>query len=288
MLFDDKQIFGRRLAGRKTRKRKRKPILNVKAKSRSRKNVDFRKMSVFGVIPLAAVAIVALVWFGFGMFFSHSPAFKVREIIIDIPAGSEITGERVKEFSRIEEGMNLFDVDLQRIRKEFIQDLANIRTVEVSRHLPDTIKIRIVERDPLARIGRRGSFVADADGRVFVRRAGISKLPVIIGPAGEKYGPGANVKGMTFAALQVLDVCRDSQFDIPIDAIDSGYSEYLLLRIGRRTDKLSWADMTETTPESKESLVGKIEALALVLENDTGKTMMKLDSTYDGRIYGEM
>ena len=76
-------------------------------------------------------------------------------------------------------------IDLDRMREQLL-GIGWVRDAQVSRRLPDTIAIRIVEREPAAIWQNRGRLsLIDADGTVLdeVRLDAMPDLPLVIGPA---------------------------------------------------------------------------------------------------------
>jgi cell division protein FtsQ len=84
-------------------------------------------------------------------------------------------------------GMNLFKIDIGRVRRD-LGALAWVRRVEISEKVPDTLRIRIVERTPVALVLSDGPVhYVDDDGVTFAELStavGDSDLPVISGARG--------------------------------------------------------------------------------------------------------
>jgi Cell division septal protein len=84
-------------------------------------------------------------------------------------------------------GVNLFKIDIGRLRRD-LRGLGWVKRIEAEKKLPDTLRIRIVERTPsaLVAIGGRIAYV-DEDGVPFADlspSAGDSDLPLITNAAG--------------------------------------------------------------------------------------------------------
>ena len=79
-------------------------------------------------------------------------------------------------------GLNLFQIDIDRVQED-LRGLGWVRSVHIEKTLPDTLRIRITEREPvaLARVGERLMYV-DEDGAPFAELSpsnGNDDLPLI-------------------------------------------------------------------------------------------------------------
>jgi cell division septal protein FtsQ len=96
-------------------------------------------------------------------------------------------------------GLNLFRIDIARVQRD-LGGVGWIRRIEIEKKLPDTLRIRVVERVPAAiALTAQGLQYADDDGVVFAEvspGAGDSDLPLIAA------GGGADLK-------RCLDLLRD-------------------------------------------------------------------------------
>lgn len=94
-----------------------------------------------------------------------SGAFAFRSLVLE---GDRYTPPAaVAELVSVDEGTNLFLVSTEEIAARVAQ-LPTLRSVSVSVALPDTIRVRLVEREPVVvwRVGDR-PFLVDADGVLF-------------------------------------------------------------------------------------------------------------------------
>jgi hypothetical protein len=133
-----------------------------------------------------------------------------------------------------------------------------------------------------------GFLVADRDGVVFVMRSGTREMPVIKGFSGTALKPGARLRGMASAALQVLEACSNPDLGIDLSAVDIENRDFLVLLLGDgKSARLSWDKMEEATPESRRNLMNKLQNLSRALQTRESQTLSRLDATYeDDRIYG--
>jgi hypothetical protein len=113
---------------------------------------------------------------------AHSPAFVYLNTTVE---GLTFTDEaQVREALRDAQATNLFSL-VTRPYEDRIRELPTVRSVEVVVRLPDTIGVRIREREALLvwRIGAR-RYLVDGEGRLFARLpeegpTGAGSLPVV-------------------------------------------------------------------------------------------------------------
>jgi cell division protein FtsQ len=135
----------------------------------------------------------------------HLAGFKLRRIVVS--NRQLMTAREIVVLSGLQVGDNLLAVDLDEVEKR-VSSHPDIRSAAVSRHVPDTIKIEIAERFPVASVHKGRRYVVDGDG-IFLsdrKQRGNSSLPMLVGldfgevRVGEKLSsPGAE---------RVLDLVR--------------------------------------------------------------------------------
>jgi cell division septal protein FtsQ len=79
----------------------------------------------------------------------RNPAFAVRQLQID--SGQKLPPELVLSWSGIQRGDNLIDLDLERV-KQRLELLSVVDSVSLQRLPPDTLRIRLKPRIPIAEI----------------------------------------------------------------------------------------------------------------------------------------
>ena len=126
------------------------------------------------------VIILGAVFFGAWWALARSSYFNVRAIEV---AGNHLyQPKEIIAMAGLEPGENIFSLDLSRYRSRLLQEV-NIRNAAVERHFPDTIRIKVFEREPRARVKFGRYYTIDAWGVVLRERkekAG-DDLPVISG-----------------------------------------------------------------------------------------------------------
>lgn len=111
--------------------------------------------------------------------------FAVRTIEID---GAKHTPRAALDLAtRRYVGLNLFQIDIARVQRD-LSGLGWVRRIDIEKKVPDTLRIKITERKPvaLARAGERLMYV-DEEGAAFAElspAAGDDDLPLIAGAHG--------------------------------------------------------------------------------------------------------
>lgn len=294
MLFDDEEISGKRF-GRKSG-RNQKPILRVNARVRVGAGVKPHRVAVFVLIPMVLVLAVVLVWYcslliGRALY-TRNDRFLIRHLEIKIGDGAVMTPELLKEYTQISKGMNLFDVNISRVRQDFLSGAPHVKSMDITRYLPNTLQIDVVERSPIACIiqRRHRDVAVDGDGHVFAARAAIKKLPAIKKYDGSVMHPGDRVDGMMLAAVQIIEACENPLLGLSIESIEVGNREYLIMRVpyegkNRRID-IDWSGMGFRTKKAMDALLLKLSYVVSVLRSEHGRRISCLDATFEDRVYG--
>ena len=277
---------------RPARRRRRRPksvTLQARTAARKKPRAAVRVAAPLGAV-VAAAAVCLLLWFGLRALghalYADNPAFVIREL--DVQGGALISETLIREYTQIEEGRNLFDVDIDQVRHDFLARAPSVRSMEISRRLPDCLRIRIDERTPLARFGWRGPLVIDRHGVVFAFSGRTDHLPVIANYRGDDARPGARLSGMCLAALEVLEALEEMpSLGLDIEAVEVDNRDYLMLRLrDRKAAKLAWKEMGAGSRASRRHLLRKLGRLVKALSSEEGRRLSLLDATLEGRIYG--
>jgi|YNPBryantNP2012_1023418.scaffolds.fasta_scaffold13319_3 hypothetical protein len=141
--------------GKSSRKRhfERSEVLEVRSRSEPVRR-ERRRLVIWAlIVALSTFGIVVGVSYGWswgrqkvldaGLF-----ALKTVEITID---GNWVTAEQVRRWVGIREGMNLLAIDLPRVRRD-LELVPQVRSASVERVLPHLLRVRVVEREPVARV----------------------------------------------------------------------------------------------------------------------------------------
>ncbi len=153
---------------------------------------------------------------------------------IKVQGASRLTKKDIVDFSGIKQGDNIFSVDLKAVSGR-LNSHPWIKFAEVERRLPDTILIRVDERQPVALARVNGTlFLVDKDGTCFkpLEESDAFSAPVITGIGDENVKNSGNIKGipgvdsakmadalriikMSRAGVRALGYNNISQIDFP-------------------------------------------------------------------------
>lgn len=233
-----------------------------------------RKFGVLAtLLVVAAIAMLVGAVAGYG---------KIRDlcsepcVITDMSEQVEITSdgkllpaEAIAADFGLRVGANLAEIDFVERREEILRRRPALKSLSVTRILPDKVMIRAEERTPAVRLGvsgRRGSSgrVADADGAVFERVSGTRSLPLIK----ESHAPGTTaghtLRGRARAALDLVLAFRDPAYsDISVLEVDTAKQDFLLATLGDYSRlKICWDGMDDPTPASRAALMARLEFFA--------------------------
>lgn len=263
-------------------------ILNEKTKKRRRRNRRRRNEDLFTVSArvkeknaerrkrIAAVCLILVVLVGFGWvlqvslsaagryFFTENEKYQIRNWDLH-SNGPLLTAAHIREYSQLSETDNLFAVDLREVRRSLLS-VPVVRSVEVSRRLPDTLVVRVNERLAVARLGDddRMSLAVDQDGHVLGPGSLRPNLPAIVGFQRAGIKPGITITDTLFLdALRFLELCERPQVSryVRVRHINVSDPEELDIRLsdGERV-RIARAHMEARLAE----LVG-------IIENDKGR-----------------
>ena len=143
-----------------------------------------------------------------------SPVFNVRNFkVID---NKVVTEEEIVAASGVGKNVNILSVDVDTAEKN-IESLPYIKSAEIERSFPDTLKIRIVEEIGVAYfVAKEGYVIISPEGKCIEVTDGVSggngvaeapSLPVIRGIEGVKYSKGEIIKAKDSVKIKELTKC---------------------------------------------------------------------------------
>lgn len=286
---------------RSSRKRKRRaPRGRYRMDSRMRstkrkKRNDSQRMYRFGAIALLFFVIIGLfaalfagVLFARDALFVNDDRFKIKHIeVVDGQIKTEAMIREYLTYVGIDIGTNLFSFNLGDFEKVYLKRNPLVKMIKLTRILPDTLRVVIQERDPLVRLGQRGTLVTDSNGFVFRLSSNLHRLPVIVGCKDPELAPGGYVRGMTMRAVEVLAYCDNPRVGVRVLGIDVGNKDFLLMHVltpdGIKKARLDWDDWDKGTPESRKNMKLRLSRLRQSIKNDRGNHS-QYDATFPGRI----
>ncbi len=166
-------------AKRKNRRLRRGSVLQVKVRASKLRAARARLVArilsgIFGVVLTGYLA-----WYGgqraLDWLVYKNPAFAIQRI--DLQTDGVILPERLRRWAGVSIGDNLYALDLGAVRRR-LELNPRIKSVSLDRIAPHTLSIRVVEREPVARVladrlTRDGKlqpypFLIDAEGYVML------------------------------------------------------------------------------------------------------------------------
>lgn len=123
-----------------------------------------------------------------------SPRFVLREV--DVVGHKRLDPKILVKLAGLTPGMNLFGVDLEKVRRR-VESNPWIRRTSVRKIPPSVLRIEIEERLPVAVFGRNGGVAVDAEGVVLGKYSARSGncLPFLEGFTEKSLRPGGSIYG---------------------------------------------------------------------------------------------
>ena len=156
--------------------------------------------------------------------FYQNEQFSIRTI--DIRTDGVIDPAQIHRWAGTRAGVNLFQMDLMRVKRD-LETMPLIKTAAVDRVLPDTLRIRVSERNPVAQVflyrqsangnlewqilwvDQNGFVMEPLDPRLALKKRSKKWLQVLVGVNQVDLQPGRSIKStQVHAALQLI-----SRFD---------------------------------------------------------------------------
>lgn len=187
---------------------------------------------------------------------------------VSIASGRMVKADVIAEEFGLRKGANLALINFGEKREKILAKIPNIKSISVSRKLPDKVTVTFEERTPTARVltksGKaRFGRVVDSEGVVFIFQSGTDSLPVIKEPFEPGTQPGCRLKGKSLAALMLIEACRDPDFqELAILEVDVSKPDFLVATLGNYSRlKIAWKSMDENSRNSRDSLHTQLKYL---------------------------
>ena len=139
----------------KNRAFKQRHVLDVKVARRQAVRHRVRVATLAASLSIGTLFAIYLLWragdWALNRFIYENKAFAVQEL--DITTDGVISIEQLRRWSGVRLEQNLFAIDLSRVKRD-IELVPAVQNVAVERVLPHTLKIRVVEREPVAQVDR--------------------------------------------------------------------------------------------------------------------------------------
>jgi len=253
-----------------------------------------------GPLVAAAVVVLAVVVAGAIGFGKLRDVYLEQCVVTDMAAQVSITsGKMVKadviaENLGLRNGVNLATIDFGERRRELLARIPTLRTVSITRKLPDKVEISAEERVPMAKMGVRGrrgvtGRVVDVEGMVFPCMRGTQLLPTITEPP-----PGTAIghvlKGRSLAALRLVETCREPEFsDLSVLDVDISKPDYLLVTLGGSyaRAKIAWDGMDDPGRQGRDDLVSRLSKLRTAIRSGAVEGVKIWNATLPDRVFAD-
>jgi hypothetical protein len=243
MWFEEEQAARRAILGG----RRRVLYANIRVGPRRGSRVD--RTGVFAMWTALGVVLILAGWLAWrwaeAALFSRNGAYTIANL--DVRGGGGLV-EYFLQQKGIRKGVNQFAFDINAVRDEFLRQryASKYKSMEISRILPDALRVEVVERVPLGRVGRAGGLTVDGDGFVFGGEQR-QHLPLLAGCGGPALRPGDRLQGAALDAVAVLDVAektgltRDAAItEINVKGEFAGQPDDMRLVVDNETEVLLW------------------------------------------------
>ena len=234
----------------KNRRLRREYVLDVKLRSSQVHATRIRT----GALALSALFLTVLcvyvLWRAGGwamdQLLYENKAFAIQEV--DVRTDGVIVADQLRRWTGVRAGQNLLALDLARVKRN-LELVPLVQSVSVERVLPHTLKVRVVEREPIAQVNvarpaangemEAGVYHLDVDGwvmppldprqRAMPPSQPAEQLPVIVGIDGSKLQVGRRIDAIQVrAALELIGAFERSPM-VDLKRIDVSSLEVLVV-----------------------------------------------------------
>lgn len=263
---------------------KKKRKANSKHKKRNRRTFDLAgaiKSSIRITLSVAAIVATSASIYSGWVHITTAPRFDIS--LIEVEGNEKVSRDEIVQAAGMDQAKNIFTYKVGAAGRE-IEEMPWVKKVTIERRLPGTLKIRVVERQPIAMIRLGRFYYFDAEGNIFAEPDTTTgwDFPVLSGIDKEKLLEGDE---LTFAKLME---------GIALLEVMKGKGKYL-----------SWSNVSElvfskdsgvtlypsgnTAPVclGKKNLAGRLAQAERVLAelDKKGIKAARVQADYDDRVY---
>ena len=254
-------------------------------------------------VPLAIAVLVILAVIGVGLKLGYDSLRRVclepcviRDMSeqVSISEGKMVRSGTIADVLGLKVGTNLAEIDFARKREEVLAKIPNLRSIRITRKLPDRLVIVTEERTPIAKMGLRGQKrvtgrVVDAEGVVFMCQRGTQMLPTINETQAPGTHPGQRIAGRTLAALRLVEACREAEFlELGILDVDTSRHDFLVATLGNYSKvKILWDDMDDPNARSRKDLLTRLTHLRDTIRSKVTPETVIWNATVPGKIFAD-
>ncbi|MCK4983188.1 MAG: FtsQ-type POTRA domain-containing protein [Victivallaceae bacterium] len=251
---------------------------NSKAVNSKEKQKFLRVILVFLIICFSLVAIAFACRGVFRVLFTKNERLILRRVKL-VGMESRRSNALIKYLKLNLYNDNLFDIDIAKIRRK-IEKISYIKSARVYRVLPDTLKIVITQRVPIAYLFRYGAkWVVDEDAVVMNKKYCMKlkySLPVITGFRYKKLRSGEKIPNLTQAInLLKLTTSEFRKFKISSISLENTRKITFVMIKKRRAYKVLMP---------KNDINDMLQVLRYALQQKQGKHKSTIDLTYENQV----
>lgn len=254
-----------------------------------------------GVLFVVAAILLSGIGIGLAVGFNKLRDLYLEQCVIrnpttqvSISAGEMVKADVIAENLGLLAGANLALIDFAARRDELLKKVPTLKSVTITRYLPDRVSVVTEERTPIAKLGIRGfrrttGRVVDSEGMVFMCLRGTQLLPTINEPQAPGTAAGHKIQRRTLAALRLIEACREPNFaELGVQDIDVSKPDFLLATLGDYSKaKIAWEEMDESTAVSREALVTKLDQLVKAIRSKVGTGTVIWNATMPNQIFAD-
>jgi cell division protein FtsQ len=244
----------------KNRRLSRGHVLDVKLRSDQVRKSRMRLGTLAFSVVFGTVFGFYLLWrigeFALDRLVYENPTFAIQHM--DVRTAGVISADQLERWAGVRTGQNLFALDLARVKRD-LEMVPLISSVSVERILPNTLRLRVTEREAVAQVnvpradGHGGVVVAvfqlDPDGFVMMpldpRQTIVplgqpnDSLPVLTGIGLNELQPGRQLETpQALAALRLITEFAHSPMAglVDLQRVDVGAPEVLTVTTGQGSE----------------------------------------------------
>jgi hypothetical protein len=177
----------------RNRLHRRGHVLDVKLRAAQRRQNRLRAFTFLVAVCFAVFATLFVTWRGGELLLRRSiyenKAFAIRKI--EVETDGVLSPEQIRAWAGVRAQANLMALDLARVKRD-LELMPAIEAAAVERILPGSLRIRVTEREPIARVifARMQSRGAYTNSTLTLDRNGCFMFPI---EAAQRSQPGAGV-----------------------------------------------------------------------------------------------
>ncbi|MFM1768462.1 MAG: putative cell division septal protein ftsq [Verrucomicrobiota bacterium] len=137
----------------RNRRHSRGHVLEVKLSTQQRRRIQFRRFKWTLVTTLGLAALFYGGWRGgehlLGRWVFNNEHFAISRVQVE--TDGVLSPEQLRSWAGVRPGANLMRLDLARVKRD-LEMFPAIESVSVERVLPGTLRLRVVEREPIAQV----------------------------------------------------------------------------------------------------------------------------------------